>query len=82
MSYCQINKEVTKFDMSQGQGFSPWRSASVPNVGGGGLVDYSNSSDTDDDEISLRFKKEAEDVNAPPEMDIVFHLILFLRSRS
>ena len=34
------------------------------NVGGGGLVDYSNSSDTDDDEISLRIKKEDEDVDA------------------
>ena len=53
-----------KFDMSQGQGLSPWRSTSVVNVGGGGLVDYSNSSDTDDDEISLRIKKEAEDVDA------------------
>ena len=53
-----------KFDMSQGQGSSPWRSTSVVNVGGGGLVDYVNSSDTDDDEISLRIKKEAEDVDA------------------
>ena len=48
------------------QGVSPWRFSSIVDVGGGGLVDYSNSSDTDDDETPLRVVKEAEDVEDPP----------------
>ena len=44
----------------------PWRFSFIVDVGGGGLVDYSNSSDTDDDETPLRVVKEAEDVEDPP----------------
>merc|ERR1739836_125910 len=64
-TYYHLSYRSYKIDMSQKFSLSPCRSTSVVNVGGGGLVDYSDSSETDDDEIPLRIKKEAEDVEAP-----------------